>query len=100
MSSGIRPVCITVPLETMQRIASALEIAAEPVLVRVVDDPHKDRKEAESPTYRQRVKDWWDAVFYTRREPGAVIIVSARELRLELEDHVERLRPRPSREAP
>ena len=54
MSSGIRPVCITVPLETMQRIASALEIAAE----------------------------------------------SARELRLELEDHVERLRPRPSRVAP
>ena len=41
----------------------------------IVDDPHKDRKEAESPTYRQRVKDWWDAVFYTRREPGAVIIV-------------------------
>lgn len=41
----------------------------------IVDDPHKDRKDAESPTMRQRVKDWWDSVFYTRQEPGAVIIV-------------------------
>jgi len=41
----------------------------------IVDDPHKDRKDAESPTMRQRVKDWWDSVFYTRKEPDAVIIV-------------------------
>lgn len=43
----------------------------------VVDDPVKDRIEASSPTYRDRVWDWWTAVALTRCHPGASIIVVA-----------------------
>jgi predicted phage terminase large subunit-like protein len=41
----------------------------------IVDDPVKDAQEADSPTYRQRAKDWWDSVFSTRAEPDAAIVV-------------------------
>ena len=41
----------------------------------LVDDPHKDWEESQSPTYRRRVKSWFDATLYTRGEPGASIIV-------------------------
>jgi predicted phage terminase large subunit-like protein len=35
----------------------------------VCDDPVKDASEAESLLIRQRNKDWWDATWFTRREP-------------------------------
>lgn len=41
----------------------------------IVDDPHKDRNEAESETARQTVKDWYSSTLYTRRAPGAGILV-------------------------
>lgn len=41
----------------------------------ICDDPHKDRNEAESETARQTVKDWYSSTFYTRRAPGAGILV-------------------------
>ena len=41
----------------------------------IVDDPHKDRNEAESEKMRQTVKDWYSSTFYTRRAPGAGILV-------------------------
>lgn len=41
----------------------------------VVDDPIKSRKEAESETYRESVWSWFTDDLYTRREPGAAIIV-------------------------
>jgi predicted phage terminase large subunit-like protein len=41
----------------------------------IVDDPVKDRVEAESEVIRERNKDWWESTFYTRREPGAAIVV-------------------------
>ena len=34
--------------------------------VGIIDDPVKDAKEADSPTIRQRVWDWYDTVFCTR----------------------------------
>lgn len=43
--------------------------------VLICDDPHKDRNEAESETARQTVKDWYSSTFYTRRAPGAGILV-------------------------
>lgn len=43
--------------------------------VLICDDPHKDRDEAESETKRQTVKDWYSSTFYTRRAPGAGILV-------------------------
>lgn len=41
----------------------------------VVDDPVKNREEAESVTYRERVWNWFTDDLYTRREPGAAMIV-------------------------
>jgi hypothetical protein len=36
----------------------------------VVDDPYKDRGQAESGAWRRRVFDWWNDVGLTRIEPG------------------------------
>jgi predicted phage terminase large subunit-like protein len=41
----------------------------------IIDDPVKSRAEAESPTYRQRVLDWYRNDIYTRLHPGAAIIL-------------------------
>lgn len=45
----------------------------------IIDDPVKDRDEAESPGIRQKVQDWYKSVLYTRLSPdGAIIIVMTR----------------------
>jgi predicted phage terminase large subunit-like protein len=41
----------------------------------IIDDPIKDAEEASSERIRQRNKDWWQSVFYTRAEPGAAIVI-------------------------
>jgi predicted phage terminase large subunit-like protein len=41
----------------------------------VIDDPIKDRKQADSPTYRENVWDWWTNVARTRLAPGAPVVV-------------------------
>lgn len=41
----------------------------------IIDDPVKNREEAESPTYRDRVWDWYTDDLYTRLEPGAAMIL-------------------------
>lgn len=41
----------------------------------IIDDPVKSRAEAESPTYRQRVIDWYQNDLYTRLHPGASVIL-------------------------
>lgn len=41
----------------------------------IIDDPVKNREEAESPTYRERVWDWYTDDLYTRLEPGASMIL-------------------------
>lgn len=43
----------------------------------VIDDPIKDRKEAESPTIRQNHKDWYHGSVESRLHPGASVIVMA-----------------------
>jgi predicted phage terminase large subunit-like protein len=43
--------------------------------VLIIDDPFKDRAEADSPTVRQNVWDWYTSTLYTRRSPGGGIIV-------------------------
>ena len=43
--------------------------------VLIVDDPLKDRKEAESAVVRQDHKDWWHGVAEARIHPGASVIV-------------------------
>ncbi len=42
----------------------------------IVDDPIKNRLEAESPTYRRRLEEWFDDVAFTRIEPGGSCIVN------------------------
>jgi predicted phage terminase large subunit-like protein len=41
----------------------------------VIDDPIKDRKEADSKVFRQNVWDWWTDVASTRLSPGAPVVL-------------------------
>lgn len=42
----------------------------------VVDDPFKNRDEAESEAYRKRVISWWESSAYTRLEKGGAVIIT------------------------
>ena len=42
----------------------------------IVDDPIKNREEADSPTVRQKIWDWWTNDFFPRRQSGARILVT------------------------
>lgn len=47
--------------------------------VLLIDDPHKDRADAESVTMRKRVKEWYQSTAYTRLMPnGSVIVMQTR----------------------
>ena len=41
----------------------------------IIDDPFKDRKEAESETVRDNVWNWYVSTFYTRLMPGAAVVL-------------------------
>ncbi|MBP2703497.1 terminase family protein [Microbispora sp. RL4-1S] len=41
----------------------------------VIDDPHKDRAEADSAEIRENVWDWYSSTFSTRLSPGAPLLV-------------------------
>jgi predicted phage terminase large subunit-like protein len=41
----------------------------------IVDDPLKDREEADSPLIRRKVHRWWKATAAPRLEPNAVVVV-------------------------
>lgn len=41
----------------------------------IIDDPIKDREQADSETYRERAKNWWRTVGSTRLAPGAPVIL-------------------------
>lgn len=41
----------------------------------LVDDPIKDSEEADSETIQRKQIDWFDSTLWTRREPGAVVVV-------------------------
>ena len=41
----------------------------------IIDDPHKDRAEAESSLHREAVWEWYQGTGYTRVEPGGSIVV-------------------------
>ena len=41
----------------------------------IIDDPVKNAEEALSPTYRQKIWDWYTSTFYTRAEKDARIVV-------------------------
>jgi predicted phage terminase large subunit-like protein len=41
-----------------------------------VDDPIKNRQEAESAAYRRQLYDWWSTVLNTREEPGCLKLIT------------------------
>ena len=41
----------------------------------IIDDPLKNREEAESPAIRQGVVDWYTSTAYTRLAPGGIVII-------------------------
>lgn len=43
----------------------------------IIDDPFKNRLEADSPTVRKKVYDWYTSTLYTRHSPGAGILIIA-----------------------
>jgi predicted phage terminase large subunit-like protein len=50
-------------------------LAGRPLDVLVIDDPLKDRKEADSEVYRKRAWEWWTEVGSARLGPAAIVIV-------------------------
>ena len=49
-------------------------LTGRPVDLLIIDDPIKDREQADSETYRERAWDWWTDVGSTRLAPGAPAI--------------------------
>lgn len=56
----------------------------------IIDDPYKDYQEAQSNTVRQTVQDWYESVFYTRRqnEDSAILITLTRWHELDLPGYI------------
>lgn len=50
-------------------------LTGRPADLMVIDDPIKDRTEADSKVFRQNVWDWWTDVASTRLAPGAPVVV-------------------------
>ncbi|ACX71144.1 hypothetical protein pZL12.67c [Streptomyces phage ZL12] len=55
----------------------------------IIDDPFKGSDDANSPAQRQRVWDWYRSVFYTRRAPGAsIVLINTRWHELDLSGQI------------
>jgi len=50
-------------------------ITGRPVDVLIIDDPIKDREQADSQVYRDRAGDWWTDVGGPRLAPGAPVVL-------------------------
>lgn len=50
-------------------------LTGRPVDILIIDDPHKDSKEANSEVERQNVWDWWTSVAIPRLAPHAPVIL-------------------------
>lgn len=50
-------------------------ITGRPAEFGVIDDPVKDREQADSPRYRDRLWEWYSSSFYTRLAPGAPVVI-------------------------
>jgi predicted phage terminase large subunit-like protein len=49
-------------------------LTGRPVDLLIIDDPIKDREQADSQVYRDRAWDWWTDVGSTRLAPGAPVV--------------------------
>jgi len=50
-------------------------ISGEGADLLIIDDPVKNREEADSPTYREKIWDEWQNTLLTRLQPGAAVII-------------------------
>jgi predicted phage terminase large subunit-like protein len=50
-------------------------LTGRPVDLLIIDDPIKDREQADSESYRQSVWDWWTDVGISRLAPGAPVVL-------------------------
>lgn len=50
-------------------------LTGRPADLLIIDDPIKDRKEADSETFRENVWEWWTDVASTRLAPGASVVL-------------------------
>jgi predicted phage terminase large subunit-like protein len=50
-------------------------LTGRPADLLIIDDPIKNRKEADSETYREDLWDWWTDVAASRLAPGAPVVV-------------------------
>jgi predicted phage terminase large subunit-like protein len=50
-------------------------LTSRPADAMIIDDPLKDREQADSETYRDRVWDWWTSTASSRLAPGAPVIL-------------------------
>lgn len=50
-------------------------VTGRPADMMIIDDPIKDRKEADSETYRDNVWDWWTDAASARLAPGAPVVL-------------------------
>lgn len=50
-------------------------ITGNPVDLLLIDDPIKSREDAESDSYRRKLKEWYTDDLYTRLQPGAAVII-------------------------
>ncbi|MFK4152921.1 hypothetical protein ACI2LV_13200 [Streptomyces fungicidicus] len=71
------------PAQHLARAPASLLRDSPQVLVHnclIVDDPHKDRAEAESRKMREKVHDWWSSAALKRLQPdrNAVVAIQTR----------------------
>lgn len=64
----------------MRSVGVGAGLTGHPSNLAIIDDPHKDRSEAESARIRQGVHDWYSSTLLTRLQPdrSAVVIVQTR----------------------
>lgn len=53
----------------MSSTGSSGAVTGKPAHILIIDDPIKSREQAESPTYRNRIWEWWSGTARTRLNP-------------------------------
>lgn len=54
-------------------------LTGNPADLAIVDDPHKDRQEAQSKVIRDAAWDWWTSTLLTRMQPeGSIVLIMTR----------------------
>lgn len=59
----------------MQTAGAGGAITGKGAQLMICDDPIKNQEEALSEVFREKMENWWDSTFKTRREPGGVIVL-------------------------